>query len=131
LSIAAPETGRIDALLLLQWLRIRKGVERIMKVTVHDDDGSTPHSNEAIQRVILGFGVEILDWRKIDLCPDTVFIACKSIRQLHLYWSGSNTVFRAWSEPEGLASLKCLRNVNVHMVPYPEPANKKDGFLKF
>lgn len=35
------------------------------------------------------------------------------LRQLDLQWSGNSAILRAWSEPEGLASLPHLETVNI------------------
>ncbi|KAF4629159.1 hypothetical protein G7Y89_g8986 [Cudoniella acicularis] len=105
--------GRSDMLFFFQWLKNEKGVRRILKVTVHDDTGQIAHSDEVIQTALPDFDVEILDWCKVDLCPETIYRACRNLRWLRLKWSGNNAVLRAWSEPEGLPRLKQLRRVDL------------------
>jgi hypothetical protein len=57
--------GRQDMLFLFGWLT-RRGVERILSVIV-EDDGLQVHSDEAIEKAIGSFKVEVLDWKKPDL----------------------------------------------------------------
>lgn len=100
-----------DLTVLFSWLR-RKKVERILKVIV-DDLEDPPHSDKAIEECLTNFHVEILDWRKVDLCPETIFIACPNVRQLYLRWSGNRAILRAWGEPDGLARLANLEEVHI------------------
>jgi len=93
--------GRSDMLYFFEWLRKEKKVDRILKVIV-DDSKSPPHSDEAIELCLKGFGVEHLDWSKPDLDPDTICNASTEIVELVLHWGGNNAVLRAWSDPEGL-----------------------------
>ncbi|KAF7952194.1 uncharacterized protein EAE97_001691 [Botrytis byssoidea] len=110
--------GRCDMMLFFQWLK-DKGVKRILKVIV--DDSNTPaHSDEAIEKALQGFDVEILDWRKVDLCPETIWTSNRKLRKVHLQWSGNNAVLRGWSEPEGLRRLEDLTKVYLH-VKQPVP----------
>lgn len=112
-----------DQLLFFEWLQIKMGVKEIFRVIV--DDTKTPHRDEEIIDVLAGkgtrgrarlqsFDVEILDWRKMDLCPVVVQSAAPNLRELHLRWSGSNAVLRGWSEPEGLPKLEHLRTIHLH-----------------
>lgn len=74
--------GRCDMMFFFQWLK-DKGVKRILKVIV--DDSNTPaHSDEAIEKAFQGFDVEILDWRKVDLCPKTIWTSSRKLREVHL-----------------------------------------------
>ncbi|KAF7920648.1 hypothetical protein BELL_1448g00020 [Botrytis elliptica] len=105
--------GRCDMMFFFQWLK-DKGVKRILKVIV--DDSNTPaHSDEAIEKALQGFDVEILDWRKVDLCPETIWTASRKLREVHLQWSGNNAVLRGWSESEGLRRLEDLTKVHLHV----------------
>ncbi|RSL83236.1 hypothetical protein CEP51_004660 [Fusarium floridanum] len=103
--------GRSDLTVFFGWLR-RKGVKHILKVIV-DDLKDPPHSDSAIEDCLRPFKVEILDWRKVDLCPETILTACRNVRQLHLRWSGNRAILRAWSEPEGLPKLQNLEAVHL------------------
>jgi hypothetical protein len=104
-----------DQLFFLHWLR-KKHVKKILKLIV--DDSCKPHNDEDIEKVLLGasapvssFDVEILDWRKTDLCPMTIKTAAPHVRELHLQWSGNNSVLRGWSEPQGLPSIRSLEAI--------------------
>jgi hypothetical protein len=105
--------GRKDMVFFFDWLR-NKNVERVLKIIV-DESQSAAHSDEAIETALNGFHVEILDWRKVDLCPDTIVTSCPELRTIYLCWSGNNAVLRAWSEPEGLARLPHLTQVHLHV----------------
>ncbi|KAK6227481.1 hypothetical protein QIS74_01036 [Colletotrichum tabaci] len=116
-----------DQLQFFRWFR-SWGVEKILKVVV--DDRAHPHRDEEIEEVLAGlrgkeplhqrsFDVEVLDWRKEDLCPEVIRTAAPQVRELHLYWSGRNSVLRGWSEPEGLPLLESLRTVYLY---YTQPS---------
>jgi len=101
--------GRKDMVTLFTWLH-GKGVQNIIKVIVNDHDHPS-HSDEAIEQALKPFDVEILDWSKPDLCPETIQQACRGVRELHLRWSGLNGMLRAWSEKDGLARLPRLTDI--------------------
>ncbi|OAP61844.1 hypothetical protein AYL99_04047 [Fonsecaea erecta] len=104
--------GRRDMEVPFKWLH-DKGVTNIVKVIV--DDLEPPcHKDESIQNALRKFDIEILDWRKIDLCPDTICKSCPNLREVHLWWSGNNGILRAWSEPDGLARLERLETIQLH-----------------
>lgn len=109
------QRSRKDLLFLFQWLR-DQGVERIIKVIV-DDLKKPGHSDEAIEEALNGFQVEILDWRRLDICPQTIFKVSRSLREIHLHWSGRNSVLRGWSErEEGLAKVPSLKAIHLTQV---------------
>jgi len=89
---------------IFKWLR-EQGVQRIFKITV-EDMGSNPHSDEGIQDALSDFGVEIWDWRKLDICSETILKAAPMVQKLNLYSSGNNAVFRSWACKHGLARLE-------------------------
>ena len=91
----------------------RKGVRRIIKLIV-DDTREPSHSDETIEKAIVRFEVELLDWRKTDLCNETIVKGAPHVEQVWLYWSGNNAVLRGWSEPEGLVRLAKLKQVHLH-----------------
>lgn len=107
--------GREDLTFFFDWL-YKKKVRHILKVTV-DDLEEPSHSDKAIEESLRRFEVEILDWRRIDLCPETLYIACRNVKELYLRWSGNRAVLRAWGEPEGLPRLAKL--VKVHLIWTP------------
>lgn len=110
-----------DHLQFFRWFR-DWGVRKILKVVVHD--GDHPHRDEEIEEALAGivnrkrlhksFDVEVLDWHKEDLCPQVIQVATPMVREIHLRWSGRNSVLRGWSEPEGLPALEYLENVYIY-----------------
>ncbi|KAI1213091.1 uncharacterized protein F4807DRAFT_471577 [Annulohypoxylon truncatum] len=106
--------GRTDMKPLFKWLRDEKKVKIILKVIV-DDLQEPAHSDEAIEFCLIGMGVEIWQWKKVDLSPEVIQKVAPEARIVHLYWSGNNAVLRGWSEPEGLRKLKRLQEVHLHV----------------
>jgi len=105
--------GRNDIIFLFNFLR-NKGVKHIIRVIV-DDTLDPPHSDESIEKAVGGLRVEKWDWRKFDLCAETITTAAPDAREVDVYWSGNNAVLRSWGEPAGLASLRKLELVNLHV----------------
>lgn len=108
--------GRRDMVQFFDWLYTDKRVRDIIKVTVEDREG-VPHCDEVIIDSLKRFSIEILDWRKLDLCPFAIQRASaksNKMRELHLWWSGSNAVLRAWSERQGLALLPSLEKIHIY-----------------
>ncbi|TGO48275.1 hypothetical protein BCON_0245g00030 [Botryotinia convoluta] len=89
-------------------VRIFSGVttDRLRKISFND---------EAIEKALQGFDVEILDWRKVDLCPETVWTSSRELREVYLQWSGNNVVLRGWSELEGMKRLENLTKVHLYV----------------
>lgn len=106
-------SGRSDMVFIFNFLR-KKGVKRIIRVIV-DDTQHPAHSNEAIEMALGGLKVEIWDWRKIDLCSETINVAAPDTREVCLYWGGNNAVLRGWSELGGLKMLTKLEKVHLHV----------------
>lgn len=105
--------GRADMIFMFQFLR-DKGVRRIVRVIV-DDRQEPTHSDEAIEEALIGFQVEKWDWRRLDICSDTVLFAAPNVREICLYWSGNNAILQGWSARNGLHTLKSLETVNLHI----------------
>ena len=102
--------GKDDVMRLFDYLRIQKGVKRVIRVIIVDTE--TPsHSDEAIEHALKDLKVETWDWRKYDLCTESIFRAAPEVEELNLYWSGNNAVLRSWCEPDGLPKLKQLKKV--------------------
>ena len=106
-----PGRGREDLTFFFDWL-YQKKVQHILKVTV-DDLEDPPHSDKAIEECLRRFEVETLDWRRIDLCPETLHHACRNVKELYLRWSGNRAILRAWGEPDGLPKLENLEKVHL------------------
>jgi hypothetical protein len=96
---------------LFKWLYASMKVEKIIRVIVQDSR-ENPHSDEAIEDAIKAFGVQELDWMRHDICSDTILRGAPDVRKLHLYWSGSNPVLKAWSASDGLAQLGKVSNLH-------------------
>lgn len=107
--------GRTELEAVFQKLRDKK-VSTILKVNV-DDLEHPAHNDAAIGRALKNMSVEVWNWKKIDICPRLIFQTAPEITEVHLYWSGTNAVLRAWSEEEGLPMLKKLKKVFLHILP--------------
>lgn len=106
--------GRKDMVLFFEWLK-SKGVERIVRVDV--DDSERPcHSDEAIEESLKPFQVEILNWRRLDLCPITLARIGSNLREVHLQWSGTNAVLRSWGDKQGLCQIQTLKKIHIEHV---------------
>ncbi|KAF3059759.1 putative intracellular serine protease protein [Daldinia childiae] len=104
--------GRADLVFIFRWLR-SKGVQTIIQVIV-DDLGSTAHGDESIEKALSGFGVEIWNWKKRDLCSEVIINTAPNVQVVYLYWSGNNAVLRGWCDEGGLKKLKELRKIHIH-----------------
>ncbi|KAH8820737.1 hypothetical protein F5884DRAFT_765006 [Xylogone sp. PMI_703] len=119
--------GRNDLSFFFDWL-YNKGVRYILKVVV-DDLHDPSHSDRAIEDCLRRFvEIETLEWRKVDLCPETIFNACRNVQELSLWWSGNRIALRAWGEPEGLVRLKKLER--VHLIWNTEQVLEDDDYIK-
>ncbi|KUJ11640.1 uncharacterized protein LY89DRAFT_228881 [Mollisia scopiformis] len=89
---------------VLQWLRLVKGVKRILKLGVLDSH-IQPHREEIIEEALEGLQVEELDWKRVDLSIRSVEFAAKNVRILHLYSSGGWAPLCHWMSCEGINNL--------------------------
>ncbi|KAM0347338.1 hypothetical protein ACHAPU_004858 [Fusarium lateritium] len=117
--------SRDDATHIIRWLLTHKRVKRILNVTV-DDMGSNYHSNDSIEKALKGAKVEVLEWKRPDLCPATIFKIGSNLRVLHLHWGGNNAILRAWSEAEGLPMLAQYGNLEQIYIIRPKPKGSPD-----
>jgi hypothetical protein len=85
----------------------------ILKVIV-DDLQEPAHQDEAIEECLDGLGVEVWDWRKMDISPDVIKKVAPGARGINLYWSSNNAVLRGWGEVEALRELNKLEKVYLH-----------------
>ena len=88
-------------------------MRKVLEANVEDDENE-PHCDEAIEMALQGLDVEILDWKKLDLCSDVLYNAANGVRKLFLYSSANNDVLRAWSAKDGLARLTKVCIVKSH-----------------
>lgn len=68
----------------------------------------------------------VLQWKKIDLSPEVIRKAAPDVREIHLYWSGQDSVLRGWSEEEGLPQLKGLQKIVLHV----QQVSQNDQFFQ-
>ncbi|KAI1126077.1 hypothetical protein F5Y10DRAFT_294016 [Nemania abortiva] len=90
---------------VFDWLQASGGVKKIFGITI-EDRVPYPHTDESIIAALKPFQVEKWDWRKLDICSQTIIKAAPDTRELHLYSSGNNAVLREWSCKHGLLDLK-------------------------
>lgn len=106
--------GRRDMEHLFEWLRDEKQVRIILKVIV-DDLREPAHSDDTIETCLRKMGVEIWEWKKMDLSPKVIQSVAPNSRIVHLYWSGNNTVLLGWGASQGLGKLEKLEEVHLHV----------------
>ncbi|UKZ77173.1 hypothetical protein TrVFT333_004892 [Trichoderma virens FT-333] len=120
--------GNIDMFMIFYWLMKEARVKKILEVVVCDGAGQeettgdilavtkNPHSDQAIIECLWGFGIEILDWERIDIPAETIISAVgDSVKRLHLYCSGRKAVLQSWADTRGLSRLQ---NVSIFLF-YP------------
>ncbi|KUJ16880.1 uncharacterized protein LY89DRAFT_669327 [Mollisia scopiformis] len=120
--------GRDDMVFLFDWLR-NKAVDRVIRVIV-DDTLDPAHSDEAIEKALWNLKVDIWDWKKIDICTETIITASPDVSEVCLYWSGNNAVLRGWSEAGGLPLLRKLKKVHLHVDQGLETAKRARNNVK-
>ncbi|PNP59103.1 hypothetical protein THARTR1_01351 [Trichoderma harzianum] len=98
---------------IFDWLK-KKKVERVFEVII-EDDLSTPHEDETIIETLKTFGVETWNWKKYDICIDTISQAAPNVSTVYLYTSGNNAVLRGWSDETGLRTLQQLKKIILHV----------------
>lgn len=105
---------------IMDWLRREKGVASIIELKV-PDRMHNPHHEMRIAKYVRKFGVEVLDWRFLDLGL-SIFDKVKSnIRELHLYSSGKRAAISHWFSSEG---LRTFDRVSISISPSIEGASE-------
>ncbi|GLA21359.1 hypothetical protein AnigIFM62618_010666 [Aspergillus niger] len=112
------DQGPNDLVFFFNWL-YRKNVRYILKVVVHDTEDA-PHTDKAMVDCLSKFEIETLSWRKVDLSSQTLFNACRNLKEVYLRWSGNSSILKTWTEQDGLLKLEKLEC--VHLV-----WNKEEG----
>lgn len=108
--------GRNDHEEVFKWLKENK-VKHIIHLRVYDIEHPS-HSCESIENALCDLNVvKVWDWAKLDIDSETLLKAAPNIKELVLYWSGSNIVLRGWSEPAGLKKLRFLERITIHAFP--------------
>ncbi|KAM7221644.1 thermostable alkaline protease [Rhypophila decipiens] len=75
---------RLEATLVLNWLRGPKRVTSIYELRVRDSL-YLPHTEETIHNCLKGFDVEILDWMRVDISAKPLLATCPKLKRLTLY----------------------------------------------
>ncbi|KAI1129289.1 hypothetical protein F5Y10DRAFT_157680 [Nemania abortiva] len=117
---------------LFEWLGTgssngKNKVRKIFTIEV-DDNGPEPHTNAAIREALRGklkpdgtfdrnFHVEVWNWKKFDICAETVAIAAPDAREVYLYSHGNTAVLSGWAWGSAIAKLKKLSKLFVKIVP--------------
>ena len=99
--------GREEVPDVLEWLR-RKEVRTILKLNVPDCI-SNPLNEDSILISVRNFGIEELNWRRLDLCIEPIMGLAPTLSILHLYSSGNWAVLSHWVGEYGLRKLKNVR----------------------
>ncbi|KAK3987707.1 intracellular serine protease [Cladorrhinum sp. PSN332] len=123
----ADASGRQDLVQVFSGLRT-KGVTTILKVVV-DDSISPPHTDEAIEDSLRNLGIEVWDWKKMDICSEVIYKAAPQVREVHLYWGGNNAVLRGWSEEGGLKRLSELQKIYLHVQRGIESTDRTEQYV--
>ncbi|KAJ6006189.1 hypothetical protein N7451_004133 [Penicillium sp. IBT 35674x] len=90
---------------ILYWLRQSKGVRKVFELKV-PDRLVNPHDESKIAMYVERLGVEVLDWRFLDLSLSVFSDKAKSkIQELHLYASGKRAPIDHWFSSQGLGSF--------------------------
>lgn len=105
LKITARRDHMNSVLGFFEWLRDIKGVKRIVKLVVSDDQ-DLPCSDEVIEQCLHGFDIRYLDWNRDDICSMSLKAEAPFLREVWLSWSGRNSSLLGWSNPDcGLRKL--------------------------
>ncbi|GAB1319911.1 hypothetical protein MFIFM68171_10121 [Madurella fahalii] len=105
------------AMIVFNWLREKKGVRRILEVSVVDM-GETPYRDETIEGTLgSDLNIEVWDWQKIDISSDTIVKVAPNAQVVRLYCSGNTSILHAWSGKHGLARLRNLKKLELSVDP--------------
>ncbi|KAI1878942.1 hypothetical protein JX265_003119 [Neoarthrinium moseri] len=124
---------------VFNWLR-KNHVEKIVKVIVIDDEDPS-HADASIEEALSGLGVEIWDWKRLDLSTDVIWRATTApgnkdvsvVREISLYSTGNNSVLMGWASPEGLANKKkfpYLKKVNLFIREGLEDNDRLERYIE-
>ncbi|KAI3579747.1 peptidase S8/S53 domain-containing protein, partial [Fusarium oxysporum f. sp. albedinis] len=113
-TMSSNRKGREDMTSIFNWLH-KGGVRKILKVTVIDDE-LPAHKDAAIVECLRRFGVEIWDWKKVDLCSEVIAASTSLVREICLYSSGNQAVLKGWSAAGGFADRAKFPEVSAFMI---------------
>ena len=68
--------------------------------------GADCHSDEVIERALSPFEVIVWNWKRYDICSNTILTAAPNVQKLYLYSKGNSAVLLGWSGEDGLKKLK-------------------------
>ncbi|RSM00406.1 hypothetical protein CEP52_009156 [Fusarium oligoseptatum] len=141
-----PRIGR-NALVSVFDTLYQAGVRNILRLHVEDREQPS-HTDTAIEKALQGresmteisedrgqINVETWDWRKPDISTDVIGFAAPKVETVNLYWSGNQTVLRAWGSLEGIPRLHAttkqqLKTVIIHAAPGLESRERMDKVLE-
>ena len=106
--------GREEVPDVLEWLR-RKEITTILKLNV-PDCMSNPLDEGHIRISVRNFGIEELNWRRLDLCIEPIMGLAPTLSVLYLYSSGNWAALSHWVSEYGVRKLEnvCL-SVDIYM----------------
>ncbi|KAK6360673.1 hypothetical protein TWF730_006807 [Orbilia blumenaviensis] len=126
------QKGSTDMETIFQWLR-SQGVKKIIQVIVVDN-GDISHSDEAIEKSLSGFEVEIWNWKKVDLWAGVIEkSAGKSITEVSLYCSGNNAILAGWASTDGFADpekFPNLRKIRLYIQEGLERRPRQEEYIQ-
>lgn len=101
---------------VLDWLRDDKGVRRILKLVIKDNQWYQC-SDETIEECLRGWDIRHLDWNKCNISVQAIRNGgAANAVQVWLTWNSQESCLVGWSDPE-LGLKKLLPNVrkpNLH-----------------
>ncbi|KAI1635751.1 hypothetical protein F4809DRAFT_612809 [Biscogniauxia mediterranea] len=138
-----PRLGRTDLIDVFNKLFELK-VKFIWRLEVEDRQRPS-HTDSAIERAIQGrdstgdevfrdpISIHTWDWRKPDLSTDVIAFAAPTVKVVNLYWSGNQTVLKAWGCSEGIPRLHSITGVEkifIHASPGLETMERMKKTIK-
>ncbi|KAI0888361.1 uncharacterized protein GGS22DRAFT_96352 [Annulohypoxylon maeteangense] len=143
-DVTNPRPGRTDLVDVFNKLYDELNVREILRLEV-EDRHKPSHTDAAIEKAIQGrdstvdqamrkpISIHTWDWRKPDLSTDVIAFAAPTIKVVHLYWSGNQTVLKAWGCSEGIPRLHSTTGVEkvvIHTSPGLETIDRMKTAIK-
>lgn len=99
------------------------------------DDGDPSHADASIEEALKGFGVELWDWKRLDLSSDVISTATtvreraimngqtliqevSVVKEISLYSSGNQAILMGWASPWGLPNKRKFPQVSSLALTY-------------
>ncbi|XDG09918.1 hypothetical protein ABKA04_009533 [Annulohypoxylon sp. FPYF3050] len=102
--VGLPGKKRDEAISILKWLKLCKGVRRVFEVSVNDCR-HCPSTEEDIETALQGLKVQHLDWKRTDLSITSIAKVAKDLKTLYLYSSGNLGAIDHWLGSNGINTL--------------------------